>query len=260
VGVFDIWKPGGPPKPAPEQKARLLPAPQAPAEKKKENPFSIWAPKPVAPAPPPPPRPEAGVFQIFAPGAEKPKTFAEAIVPKSEYGSQFEQESEKGVFEMWSEEPSPPPPRPPGPVRTEFREVHRPATAWLDRIFNFGTFWDAVREARRTPKFQAELKRALNPKVQDLAAAEVFEFAEAGDTDRDLQIAWMLGLGWEVVEKALGQGDIVFDDLLLPELRSIEDSLSEIAPGDLPGRFEFGIYDDGSFGLIYFEDPLRSLR
>jgi hypothetical protein len=195
---------------------------------------------------------------MFAPGTAAPKTFSEAVVPKEEHGSLFERAPEKEAFEVWRE----PAPReaPPREVRqpSPTRET-RPAMApWLDKIFNFDTFWDWVREARQTPKFKAELAKAMDPNFGDIGMAEVFEFAAPNDDEKEMQVAWMLGIDPDELERAYVQG--MANQLIGMELEKVSEAMNEVAPRDLTGRFEFGDFDDGGFGLIYFEDPLRRLR
>lgn len=191
--------------------------------------------------------PEPEVFEILAPmpAPLPPRTLTEAFFPEGPPPPRPEapRETGAGFFDLFTEE------RDPWDIERERRGI--PSRDRLDRIVGISDILRMVKEGRKDPDFQRDVKRTLRGKPPaELPLIKVAE-EEAGAEGK---VAAFLGIPPSDLEHLARTRQDPWVSLLNPLLYGVERGLEWYLGDKVPGVFHFGVNDRGEFGLFYLED------
>lgn len=201
---------------------------------------------------PPSPIPSAGLpaparFEILAPAPAPPgpRSLTEAFFPEGPPPPETERplETGPGFFELFTAA------RDPWEVEREHRGIMPKAA--LSRIVDLGDILGMVREGRKDPSFQKDVKKTLRGRPPAELPLLLLAREERGAEDK---VADFLGIPRTEIGRLEAAGKDPWPTLLNPLLFEVERGLEWHLGDQVPGVFHFGVNDRGEFGLFYLED------
>lgn len=204
----------------------------------------------LAPLPPafPAEIPASARYEILAPpppAAAQPRTLTEAFFPEGPLPPEESRprDTGPGFFDLFTEQ------RDPWDVERERRGIVPKAR--LARIVDLGEILAMVKEGRKDPDFQRDVRKTLRGKPPAELPLLRLATEERGAEDK---VADFLGIPRTDIGRLERERKDPWPTLLNPLLFSIERGLEWYLGDQVPGVFHFGVNSRGEFGLFYLED------